>query len=140
MVSNVRKAAPNIAHVFDCIGAGDSSTTASQCVNSSNGVLCTVRPGKALTENVEKSVKVTDVLVWTAFLRDHDYKDFHWDASPEDHELASELYDKLAGWIEDGSFVPNKEKVLDGGLEAVKKGFEMHKEGKISGFKLVYEP
>jgi hypothetical protein len=33
----------------------------------------------------------------------------------------------------------NASKVLPGGLEAVKQGFQMHRDGKISGFKLVYE-
>lgn len=44
-------------------------------------MLCTVRPGKVFTGNMEKRVKVTDVLVWTAFLKDHSYKEFKWPVS-----------------------------------------------------------
>ena len=46
-------------------------------------MLCTVRPGKANTEKVEKRVRVTDVLVWTAFLNDHAYKEFKYPVSVE---------------------------------------------------------
>jgi Zn-dependent alcohol dehydrogenase len=78
VVDNIKKAAPDLEYTFDTIGSGDSSTHASQAITSKGGVLCTVRPGKANTEGVAKHVKVTDVLVWTAFLKDHQYKDFHW--------------------------------------------------------------
>lgn len=78
VVAKVKAEVPNIAHVFDCIGRGTSSTQGSQMVGPEGGILCTVRPGKAGTENVESRVKVTDVLVWTAFLKDHHYKDFKW--------------------------------------------------------------
>lgn len=140
VVGKIKEVVPGLAHVFDCVGAGESSTLASRCVGQEGGVLCTVRPGKANTEGVEKRVRVTDVLVWTAFLKDHKYKSFSWPASKEDHDLAAELYEKLPKWIEEGSLVPNRSKVLPGGLNAVREGFEMHKEGKISGFKLVYNP
>jgi NADPH:quinone reductase-like Zn-dependent oxidoreductase len=81
VVDNIKKAAPDLEYTFDTIGAGDSSAQASQAIASKGGVLCTVRPGKANTENVAQHVKVTDVLVWTAFLKDHQYKDFHWPVS-----------------------------------------------------------
>lgn len=43
------------------------------------GVICTVRPGKANTDDVPKNVEVTDVLVFTAFLKPHTYKEvYHW--------------------------------------------------------------
>lgn len=42
---------------------------------------CTVRPGKANTEEVAKGIKITDVLVWTAFMQEHRYGKFHWPVS-----------------------------------------------------------
>ena len=71
----------NLKYVFDTIGNDSSSATASQAISEQGGVLCTVRPGKAFTENVSKQTKVTDVLVWTAFLKEHKYKDFYWPVS-----------------------------------------------------------
>jgi hypothetical protein len=56
-----------------------------------------------------------------------------------DHELGRELFEKISGWLQDGSLRSNTSKVLLGGLGAVKEGFQMHRDGKISGFKLVYE-
>ena len=64
-------------YVFDTIGNTTSSALASQAVDEKGGVLCTVRPGKANTEGVTKQTKVTDVLVWTAFLKDHQYREFY---------------------------------------------------------------
>lgn len=78
VVDKIKSQVPNIGHVFDCIGTGTSSTQASQAVRAEGGLLCTVRPGKANTENVERRVQVTDVLVWTAFLKDHQYREFKW--------------------------------------------------------------
>lgn len=81
VVESIKKAAPDLEYTFDTIGQKDSSTQASHAIAEKGGVLCTVRPGKANTEGVAKHVKVTDVLVWTAFLKDHQYKEFHWPVS-----------------------------------------------------------
>jgi NADPH:quinone reductase-like Zn-dependent oxidoreductase len=81
VVQSIQAAAPNIEYVFDCIGNESSSKLSSQTVPPEGGVLCTVRPGKVFTEDVEKRVKVTDVLVWTAFLKEHRYKEFKWPVS-----------------------------------------------------------
>jgi NADPH:quinone reductase-like Zn-dependent oxidoreductase len=78
VAAKIKTAVPNSEHVFDCIGSENSSATASQAVSEKGGVLCTVRPGKVFTENVESRVKVTDVLVWTVFLKEHQYKEFKW--------------------------------------------------------------
>lgn len=81
VVDHIKKAAPDLSYVFDTIGNQESSGLASKAVQSSEGGLCTVRPGKANTENVASHVKVTDVLVWTAFLKDHAFGEFKWPVS-----------------------------------------------------------
>lgn len=81
VVASIRNVATDLTYVFDTIGASQSSSTASQAVGDRGGVLCTVRPGKANTEDVVKRTKVTDVLVWTAFLKDHRYGEFFWPVS-----------------------------------------------------------
>ncbi|KAL1963528.1 hypothetical protein VTN77DRAFT_8109 [Rasamsonia byssochlamydoides] len=138
VVKKIRAAAPHIKYVFDTIGNPTSSVTASQAIDESGGVLCTVRPGKAYTENVTKQTRVTDVLVWTAFLKEHRYGKFYWPTHKEDHELASELFEKLPSWLEDGKIKPNTPKVLKG-LDAVPAGFQEYRDGKISAYKIVYE-
>lgn len=86
---------PGLSHVFDTIGASQSSATASQAVGEQGGVLCTVRPGKANTESVTERTKVTDVLVWTAFLKDHRYGDFFWPVSIESKEWKKGIVTRL---------------------------------------------
>ncbi|KAE8416814.1 putative zinc-binding dehydrogenase family oxidoreductase [Aspergillus pseudocaelatus] len=138
VVEDIRKAAPNIYHVFDTVGNQGSSPTASQVFGDRQGRICTVRPGKANTEGVSENAHVTDVLVWTAFLKEHRYGTFYWPASEKDNELASELFEKLGPWLEEGTIKPNVTKVLSG-LDAVSGGFQKYRDGKISAYKIVYQ-
>ncbi|KAF0327177.1 hypothetical protein GQ607_005660 [Colletotrichum asianum] len=117
VVESIKQAAPGLKYVFDTIGNKSSS---------------------ANTEDVTKQTKVTDVLVWTAFLKDHRYGSFHWQAHEADHQLGTEFFEKLPGWVEEGKIKPNKPKVIPGGLEGVHKGFQEYRDGNISATKLVY--
>ena len=81
VVDKIQEAAPGLRYVFDTIGNTSSSKTASRAISHKDGVLCTVRPGKANTEEVVKGVKITDVLVWTAFLKEHRYGQYYWPVS-----------------------------------------------------------
>ncbi|KAF3390249.1 hypothetical protein F1880_009039 [Penicillium rolfsii] len=138
VIQKIQASEPGILHVFDTIGNPTSSTIASRVFKSGAGHLCTVRPGKANTENVAPGTNVTDVLVWTAFLKDHSYGDFKWPASKDDHELASELFEKLPAWLDNGTLRPNQSQSRKG-LNSVPEGFQEHRDGKISAFKIVYE-
>lgn len=138
VVNKIRKAVPRLQYIFDTIGDKTSSAIASQALGEEGGTLCTVRPGKANTEGVSSRANITDVLVWTAFLKDHQYKDFKWPANESDHKLSAELFEKLPQWLEDGTIKANNPKVLKG-LEKVPEGFQEYRDGKISGYKIVYE-
>ncbi|KAL4944148.1 hypothetical protein BDV06DRAFT_188195 [Aspergillus oleicola] len=138
VIAKIKKAVPNLAHTFDTIGNSTSSATVSHALHDGVGRLCTVRPGKAHTENVTSGTTVTDVLVWTSFLKDHAYGDFKWPASKEDHELSSELFEKLPEWLEKGIVKPSHPKLLRG-LQSVPEGFQEYRDGKISAYKIVYE-
>ncbi|OKL57860.1 hypothetical protein UA08_06730 [Talaromyces atroroseus] len=137
VVEKIKEATPNLRYAFDTIGNSTSSSTASRAF-SEKGRLCTVRPGKANTENVVSGTQVTDVLVWTVFLKDHSYGKFKWPASKEDHELGKELFEKLPAWLETGTIKASEPKVLVG-LDAVQEGFQEHRDGKISAYKIVYK-
>ncbi|KAL1989078.1 hypothetical protein VTN96DRAFT_5841 [Rasamsonia emersonii] len=139
VVEKIRDAVPELHYAFDTIGDSTSSGVASQAFGEGKSYLCTVRPGKANTENVTPQTEVTDVLVWTAFMKDHRYGKFYWPPSKDDHELASEFFEKLPSWLEDGRIRSNTPKVLPGGLDAVPRGFQEHRGGKISGYKIVYK-
>ncbi|WYZ35466.1 hypothetical protein EsH8_X_000113 [Colletotrichum jinshuiense] len=138
VVESIRKAVPGLKYVFDTIGNKSSSGQASQAIDERGGCLCTVRPGKANTDDVSKQTTVTDVLVWTAFLKEHQYGDFKWPVNEDDHKLGTEFYEKLPDWIEAGKFKPNSPKLIPGGLDGVKRGFQAYRDGAISGEKLVY--
>ncbi|KAI8205651.1 Zinc-type alcohol dehydrogenase-like protein [Colletotrichum sp. SAR 10_86] len=59
-------------------------------------------------------------------------------AHEADHQLGTEFFEKLPGWVEEGKIKPNKPKVIPSGLERVHKGFQEYRDGNISATKLVY--
>ncbi|RSL68679.1 hypothetical protein CEP54_002712 [Fusarium duplospermum] len=116
-----------------------SSGNAAKAIGHSNGVLCTVRPGKANTEDVPKNVKVTDVLVWTAFLKEHRYGTFYWPPNEGDRKLTAEWFQKLPELLPSGVIKPNTPKVCERGLDGVSEGFQEYRDGAISNYKIVYK-
>lgn len=88
VISKVKTALPDLGRVFDTIGNATSSATATEAISNPEAVLCTVRPGKANTQNVPSHVKVTDVFVFTAFPTEHNYRNVaHWPVSILDSDL-----------------------------------------------------
>lgn len=58
--------------------------------------------------------------------------------SKEDHELVSELLEKMPELLEKGIIKPGTPKVFQG-LDAVSEGFQEYRDGKISAYKIVYK-
>ncbi|KAI5895254.1 GroES-like protein [Schizophyllum commune H4-8] len=56
----------------------------------------------------------------------------------EDAKFAAEWYRKISRWLADGSFKPNRPKVLPRGLESVAHGLELLETGNVHAEKLVY--
>lgn len=82
VASKITSVLPTLRHVFDTIGSVDSSSTAASALNENRGSLCTVRPGRANTQDVTKTVEVSDVFVFTAFPTPHSYRGTaHWPVS-----------------------------------------------------------
>ncbi|OJJ98682.1 hypothetical protein ASPACDRAFT_30664 [Aspergillus aculeatus ATCC 16872] len=137
-IEKIKSVVPSLLHAFDTIGVKGSSGAASRCFAAGPGTICTVRPGKANTQDVLQGTQVTDVLVWTAFLKDHAYGKFKWPAHQHDHELTSELFERIPAWLQRGDLKPSRPKVL-AGLDSVPDGFQEYRDGKVSAFKIVYE-
>jgi hypothetical protein len=62
------------------------------------------------------------------------------EAQPETYRFVSQFWEVAEKLFTEGKLVPHPQKVnLDGeGLEGVLKGMQFMREGKVSGFKLVY--
>ena len=138
VVQVIKDALPNIRYVFDTIGNEQSSGQASQTICEAGGLLTTVRPGKLFTGEVAIRVQATDVVVWTAFGKEINFRNLHLPRRQEDRDLACELYEKLPELLQTRAVRPNAVRVIDGGLNGVAQGFELHRTKKISGHKLVY--
>lgn len=139
IAEEIKAAVPGLRYVFDTIGNETTSVVASQALDTSGGTLCTVRPGKVFTEKCSPQTKTTDVLVWTAFLAEHKYKEFTWPPNEFDHAVSAEFFEALPKLITEGKIKPNATKVYTGGLDDVSKGFQEYRDGKISGYKIVYQ-
>ncbi|KAK4866417.1 hypothetical protein LT330_008349 [Penicillium expansum] len=84
VIVKITEVALILRYIFDTIGNTTSSNLSSRAFGDHKGDLCT----------------------------DHSYGKFHWPASNDDHELASELFENLPSWLEQGLVKPNKAKVL----------------------------
>jgi NADPH:quinone reductase-like Zn-dependent oxidoreductase len=78
VIEEITEVAPDLQYVFDTIGNTTSSALSSRAFGDGERHLCTVRPGKVNTDQVTPNTHVTDVLVWTAFLKEHHFGRFHW--------------------------------------------------------------
>ncbi|VTT68137.1 unnamed protein product [Fusarium fujikuroi] len=141
VVSKIRSALPNLQHVFDTVGNETSSATAARSVSQPEGVLCTVRPGKANTQDVPSHVKVTDVFVFTAFPTEHSYRGkAHWPVKMNDHKLSADFHSQLETLLGNGSLKPSPVRLM-GQLSpsSVERAMDLNRQGSISGEKLVFE-
>ncbi|KAJ7097749.1 chaperonin 10-like protein [Mycena belliarum] len=51
-----------------------------------------------------------------------------------------DFWDSIQGWVERGVLKFNRTRILPGGLRAWEEGFDLHRQGKVSGVKLVMHP
>ncbi|CEI67675.1 unnamed protein product [Fusarium venenatum] len=140
-IAKIKAALPDLRHVFDTVGNEISSATAAKAIGNAEGVLCTVRPGKANTKDVPSHIKVTDVFVFTAFPTEHNYRGkAHWPVKMEDHHLSAEFHSHLETWLSNGSLQPSPIRVI-GQLSpsTVEDVMALNRKGYISGEKLVFE-
>ncbi|CAG7922647.1 unnamed protein product [Penicillium olsonii] len=134
----IRKDVPDLKYVFDTIGNEDNSSGLAAESGNPDCTLCTVRPGLVNTEGVPETVKRVDVMIWTAFLKVVQYKGHEWPKSQRDRELGAELFENIPKWIAEGKFKPNAVHHMTG-LKSVPEGFQLHRDGKISAKKVVYQ-
>ncbi|GES63384.1 putative zinc-binding dehydrogenase family oxidoreductase [Aspergillus terreus] len=125
IVEKIKQAAPYLQHIFDAVGNPTSSIPASHTLRS-GGTLCTVRPGKDHTDNVAAGARVTDVLVWTAFLENHSYG-------------FSKRARTLRRTLRGVRVVRSSHPKIYHGPDAAPEGLQKDQDGKISVYKIVYE-
>lgn len=128
VVEQINKEYGDIPFVLDAIGTPESATTSSKTTGSSPAKYTTVRRNAEHTENFPKHITVSPIQAYRVFDEEH---------LPE-VTVAKEYAKLLTGWLKEGKIVPNKPKVL-GGLEKVEEGYQLHRDGKIHGEKLVYD-
>ncbi|EXA31450.1 hypothetical protein BFJ63_vAg18387 [Fusarium oxysporum f. sp. narcissi] len=141
VASKIRSVLPTLGYVFDTIGSVDSSSTAASALNESRGALCTVRPGQTNTQVVPKTVKVSDVFVFTAFPTPHSYRGTaHWPVMLENHRLSAELYNELPRLLSAGLIKPPRVRTLGKLCPAsILEAMELNRSGKVSAEKLCFE-
>ncbi|KAJ5488167.1 Polyketide synthase enoylreductase [Penicillium expansum] len=117
VIVKITEVALILQYIFDTIGNTTSSNLSFRVFADHKGDLCTVRPGKANRTSHCQHASTAN------FIGRLDRNDKHDQASNDDHELASELFENLRSWLEQGQVKPNKSKVLLG-LDSVPQGFQ----------------
>ncbi|KAJ3191078.1 hypothetical protein HK101_008101 [Irineochytrium annulatum] len=129
-----------LTHAYDGISEHGSVLAIEAALGPSGGVICSllgVPPEGTLKRG--DVVRVDPTLAYTSFGREMDVFGSHFDAIPEDYAHASDFYRRLEAYLEEGKIVPNKVRLVEGGLEGVQKGFEIMKSGKLSAEKIVFK-
>jgi NADPH:quinone reductase-like Zn-dependent oxidoreductase len=79
----IKATIPDIAYIFDTVGKKETTVQASRAARDEGARLTTTRPGKPGAEEAESRVTVSDILVFTAFLKDHHYGELYYPVSPQ---------------------------------------------------------
>ena len=63
----------------------------------------------------------------------------YYPVAPEDYKTATSYLQNLTNLLRDGRVKPVKHRLMPGGLENIKEGFEELRSGRVRGEKLVYK-
>ncbi|KAJ3159330.1 hypothetical protein HK101_001104 [Irineochytrium annulatum] len=127
-----------LTRAYDGISEHGSVSAIEKAFGDEGGVVCSLLgPAKegALTRS---DVKVDPTLVYSIFGRETIFGKSYPKAK-EDYAFAKEFYRKLEGYLREGRIVPNRVRLIEGGLDGVVKGFEISKSGKLSAEKIVFK-
>ncbi|KAH9951701.1 GroES-like protein [Amylocystis lapponica] len=120
----------SIRSVFDTISDATTQGISARAVAPGGGRVAIANP----EANARADVQVIPTLVYTSLGRTFSIGPITFTASPDDKAHLV----KVPQLISEGKIVPNKVKVWDGGLSAVKDGLQYMREGKVSAEKIVY--
>lgn len=127
MAQDLIKKDGEIKYIFDAVGTSSSAAGSAKAAGSAASKYTTVRPDAAHTEGFPENITISTIIVYQVFFE-----------SGEETDLGREFTQEAAAWLANGSLVPNRPKVL-GGLDSVAEGYQLHRDHKIRGVKLVYE-
>ncbi|KIY69894.1 GroES-like protein [Cylindrobasidium torrendii FP15055 ss-10] len=117
--------------VFDAL-SGTDALTAARHLLADGGKCATVQPPTILTPDLHGLFAKENKKLAGIFAL---YK-----SSPESEALGVALRENLGRLVNDGVIKPNRYEVLAGGLKGVIEGTERHRQGKVSGVKLIVLP
>ncbi|KAH9941947.1 GroES-like protein [Amylocystis lapponica] len=125
----------SIRSVFDTISDATTQGISVRAVAPGGGKVVIVLGPEA---NPRTDVQVIPTLIYTSLGRTFNFGPTKFAASPEDKAHMAAFLVKVPQLISEGKIIPNKVKVWDGGLSAVKDGLQYMREGKVSAEKIVY--
>jgi NADPH:quinone reductase-like Zn-dependent oxidoreductase len=127
VVEKIRQASNGkLKYVFDAVVSNGSTELAAEALGVDHGEIVTV-----LRVDQAKFSNATIYPTFAGLIHNND--------NPTVHELGKQFWAHLEDYLKNGKVKPNPQKILSGGLLAIPEGFKLHKAGKISGEKLVYQ-
>lgn len=136
-VEDIKKKHPNVIAAMDCFSEGKSTQFCADVIGANGGKIITLLPG--LRSKIS-GVEVQSILAYT--LTGKEFQLFaplgpKYKAVPEDRAALARFYAILPNLLDNIKAPPVQ--VLDGGFEALPRGLDMLRQGKVSGKKLVVE-
>ncbi|KAG5360558.1 Protein TOXD [Yarrowia sp. B02] len=126
VLSQIRDENGEIELVFDCIGSSETEKQCIQAAGEGETKYTTVKASCA-GEGFPKNVSVFPINAFDIY-----------NVSSPDAETCKEYAPKIGEWLQEGKLVPNVTLIL-GGLDQVAEGFDLYRDGILTGQKLVYE-
>jgi len=127
-----------LKHVLDCVAEGDSTKLSAECLGPEGGIY-TALLRTPEEQHVRKDVEFKFAVAYDVF--GYAYKLMNKipvPARPDQHELGARLWHLTETLLEVGTIQIPRLVILEKGLlENVKEGYDLLKNGKVSGQKVV---
>jgi NADPH:quinone reductase-like Zn-dependent oxidoreductase len=124
----------NLKLVFDTIALETSAAYCDQAMSTDGGEYTSLLPVNIARENVNDRWTLAFTVTGEAF----EYVPDNWPARPEDKAHAEKFAVIAEKLLADGRIKGHRPSVRPGGLKGVFEGLQLLREGKVSGYKLVY--
>jgi hypothetical protein len=136
VATDIREATNNkLTKVFDTVSVESSAKISAEALSSNGGTYVNLL---GEYDAPRSDVESIFFLVYGITGEEYIFEGKHWDAQPTYLEFAKKFFPLVEKLWSEGEWIEHPREVRSGGLVGVLDGMKDMKEGKISGYKLVY--
>ncbi|KAF8533947.1 chaperonin 10-like protein [Trichophaea hybrida] len=126
-----------LSKAFDGYSHGDSAEKITECMGEKGGTVVCLNPTHS--DKLRPDVKYEFLNSFMVFGNPFTIFSYEIPAVPAIKDFIGNWFDSVAvPLLNAGKIKPHRTKVMPGGLNSVKAGWELYRDGKVSGEKLIY--